>query len=104
VFYVDKGGPVRRHSFRNVSDRACLRAGLEGVRPRWVRHAGASLAYAASHDLKGVAQRLGHTFVRMVDAVYVRLYEEPSRDLAEAIDELVSRASRVRHGTTTGRD
>jgi integrase len=34
------------------------------------------VAYAATHDLKAVAERLGHTSVRMVDSVYVRLYEE----------------------------
>jgi hypothetical protein len=50
-----------------------------------------------------VAERLGHTSVRMVDAVYVRLCEETSRELADAIDMLVERASRVRDGTTTGR-
>jgi len=40
----------------------------------------------------------------MVDSVYVRVYEDASRDLADAIDVLVERASRVRDGTTTGRD
>jgi integrase len=57
------------------------------------------LAYVASHDLKAVAERLGHTSVRMVDNVYVRLHEQTSRDLATAIDELVRRASRVHDGT-----
>jgi integrase len=74
---------------------------VEGVRPGWLRHTGASLAYAATHDLKGVAERLGHTSTRMVDTVYVRTYEGASRDLADAIDALVG-ASRDRDGTTTG--
>ena len=104
VFYGEKGGPVRRHSFRKVWERACRASGIEGVRPEWLRHTGASLAYAATHDLKAVAERLGHTSVRMVDTVYVRVYEEASRELADAIDALLERASRVHDGTTTGRD
>ncbi len=104
VFYGERGGPVRRHSFRKVWDRACRQAGVEGARPGWLRHSGASVAYAASRDLKAVAERLGHTSVRMVDSVCVRLYEETSRELADAIDTLVERASRVRDGTTTGRE
>ena len=104
VFHGERGGPVRRHSFRKVWDRACQRVGIQGARPGWLRHSGASLAYAASHDLKAVAERLGHTSVRMVDGVYVRLYEETSRELADAIDVLVERASRARDGTTTGQE
>jgi integrase len=52
VFYGERGGPVRRHVFRPVWDRACRAAGLESIRPEWLRHTGASLAYAASKDMK----------------------------------------------------
>jgi hypothetical protein len=38
--------------------------------------------------------RVGHTSTRMVDGVYVRLYEDASRAVADAIDELL-RASAV---------
>jgi integrase len=61
-----------RHSqgqFRPVWDRACRAAGLESIRPEWLRHTGASLAYAASKDMKAVASRLGHTSTRMMDTV-----------------------------------
>lgn len=89
VFYGERGGPVRRHVFRPVWDRACRAAGLEGVRPEWLRHTGASLAYAASKDMKAVASRLGHTSTRMMDTVYVEVYSEVSRQVADAIDVLV---------------
>jgi integrase len=65
------------------------------VRPGWLRHSGASLAYAASRDLKLVSKRLGHTSTRMVDSTYVSLYEDASRAVADAIDELL-RASAAR--------
>lgn len=89
VFTGQRGGPVRRHAFRKVWDRACAQAGIEGVRPEWLRHTGASLAYAASKDMKAVSQRLGHTSTRMVDTVYLSLYDEVGRQVADAIDELI---------------
>jgi hypothetical protein len=53
------------------------------------------LPYAASHDLKLVSKRLGHTSTRMVDSVYLKLYEDAGRKVADAIDELL-RASAAR--------
>lgn len=94
VFYGERKGPVRRHVFRPVWDRACQAAGLEDVRPEWLRHTGASLAYAASKDMKAVASRLGHTSTRMMDTVYVELYSEVSRQVADAIDVLVRESTR----------
>jgi len=89
VFYGERGGPVRRHVFRPVWDRACNAAGLEGIRPEWLRHTGASLAYAATRDMKAVAERLGHTSTRMMDTVYVEVYADASAKVADAIDKLV---------------
>jgi Phage integrase family len=74
VFYGERCGPVGRHVFLPVWDRACKSAGLEGIRPEWLRHTGASLAYAATRDMKAVAERLGHTSTRMMDTVYVEVY------------------------------
>ena len=42
----------------------------------WLRHSGASLAYAASKDILAVARRLGHTSTRMVDGDYVELLRD----------------------------
>jgi hypothetical protein len=50
--------------------------------------------------MKAVAARLGHTSARMVDQVYVGLYEEAAREMAEAIDAL----ARERPGRGRGRD
>jgi integrase len=93
VFYGEHRGLVRRHVFRSVWERACGAVGIEGVRPEWLRHTGASLAYAATWDMKAVAQRLGHTSTRMMDTVYVELYADASANVAEAIDELVKRST-----------
>jgi integrase len=93
VFYGNRRGPVRRHVFRPIWDRACRAVGLESIRPEWLRHTGASLAYAASRDMKAVASRLGHTSTRMMDTVYVDVYSDVSRQVADAIDVLVQESS-----------
>jgi integrase len=90
VFHDENGGPVRRHLFRREWYRACKAAKVPAIRLEWLRHTGASLAYAASRDMKAVAARLGHTSTRMMDSVYVELYEETGRGLAAAIDVLVA--------------
>ena len=89
VFYADRGEPVRRHVFRPIWRDACRSAGVDPVRLEWLRHTGASIAYAATRDMKAVAARLGHTSTRMMDTVYVRVYPETSRRVADAIDALV---------------
>jgi integrase len=94
VFYGERRGPVRRHVFRPIWDRACRAAGLESIRLEWLRHTGASLAYAASKDMKAVASRLGHTSTRMIDTIYVEVYSEVSKQLADAIDDLVRESTR----------
>jgi integrase len=95
MFTGERGGPIRRHAFRKVWNRACTTAGVGAVRVEWLRHSGASLSYAATKDLKATAARLGHTSTRMLDTVYLKLYDEVGRQVADAIDELV-RASLVR--------
>jgi integrase len=87
VFYGGTNDPVRRKTFRPVWLRALTAAGIpDHVRVGWLRHSGASLAYDATKDILATAQRLGHTSTRMVDSVYVELYAEVSRQVADAID------------------
>jgi integrase len=94
VFYGGTNDPVRRKTFRPVWVRALKAAGIpDHVRPGWLRHSGASLAYDATKDILATAQRLGHTSTRMVDSTYVELYAEVSRQVADAIDEAADRAA-----------
>lgn len=88
IFSGERGGPIRRHVFHAAWAKACDAAGLKGVRVEWLRHTGASLAYLATLDLKAVSHRLGHTSVRMADQVYVNLYDETGRSMAQAISDL----------------
>jgi integrase len=91
---------VRRHVFGADWRQACAAAGLPGVRVEWLRHTGASLAYAATRDLKAVSERLGHSSTRMLDTLYLEVYPDAAKAVANAIDELV-RASR---GLSVGSD
>ena len=93
VFYGETGKPIRRKTFRPVWLQALKAVEIaEHVRVGWLRHSGASLAYDATKDILATAQRLGHTSTRMVDSVYVELYTEVSRQVADAIDERAGRA------------
>ena len=96
IFFGETGGPVRRKTFRRVWIRALKAAGIsDHVRVGWLRHSGASLAYDATKDILATAQRLGHTSTRMVDSVYVELYAEVSRQVADAIDDAAGRDEAV---------
>jgi integrase len=91
IFHGANGNPVRRKVFRAAWLKALKDAKIDKhIRPGWLRHSGASLAYAASRDLKLVSKRLGHTSTRMVDSTYVSLYEDASRAVVDAIDELMA--------------
>lgn len=96
VFTGERGGPVRRHSFRNAWRRALEAAGIDYVQPGRMRHSGASIGYAATHDLKATSRRLGHTNTRMVDDIYVKLYSEAERSFADAIDSYVKTSRKAR--------
>jgi integrase len=89
LLFHSEGSPIRRHLFRKQWRRACEAVNVPAIRLEWLRHTAASLAYAASRDLKLVSKRLGHTSTRMVDTIYLSLYQETGRELAEAIDVLV---------------
>jgi integrase len=100
----DTNVPIYRKTFRPVWTKALSDAGIdEHVRPGWLRHSGASLAYDATKDILATAQRLGHTSSRMVDSVYVEVYSEVSRQIADAIDEAAARAGTL-YETGPGRD
>jgi integrase len=112
VFYGETSHPIRRKTFRPAWVRALNAAGItDHVRPGWLRHSGASLAYDATKDILATAQRLGHSSTRMVDSTYVTIYAEVSRQVADAIDEAASRSevasaagpARDQRGTTASR-
>jgi integrase len=80
LIFHRNGQPIARKYFGRVWSRALRAAGLDKrVRVGWLRHSGASLAYAATHDLKATAERLGHTSTRMVDTVYLKFYQDADR-------------------------
>ena len=92
VFRAAKGGAVRRHNFRKrVWLPAVARAGLDGFTARHLRHTGASLVLEAGGTLKDVSERLGHTTTRMADELYVELYQERGRAIADRMNEMITK-------------
>jgi integrase len=102
LIFHRNGQPISRKYFGRVWSRALRDAGIDRqVRVGWLRHSGASLAHAATHDLKATAERLGHTSTRMVDTVYLKLYNDVDRSVADAVGDFVPCVSRARDGPLT---
>jgi integrase len=91
LLFHEDGHPLRRKVVSRAWRAACEAARVPVIRLEWLRHTGASLAYAATGDLKAVSRRLRHRDTRMVDRVYVQAYDEAGRETADAIDELATR-------------
>ncbi len=91
LLFHEDGHPLRRQAVGRAWRSACETAKVPAIRLEWLRHTGASLAYAATGDLKAVARRLRHRDTRMVDRIYVQAYEEAGRATADAIDDLAER-------------
>ncbi|MFD5506985.1 tyrosine-type recombinase/integrase [Streptomyces sp. NPDC127051] len=79
LFTAPEGGPLRYNNFRNrVFNPAVKEAGLAGmgVTPHKLRHTAASLAIAASADVKVVQLMLGHKDAAMTLNVYGHLFPD----------------------------
>jgi integrase len=74
---------------RNVNrswTAVCERAGVQGIRLHDLRHAAASLAFAAGADLKEVQAMLQHTRQGTTADIYVHVYESVRQGTAARMD------------------
>lgn len=89
LFTAPEGGALRLRNWRrNVFDRACLRAGLDGVSPHDLRHTAASLAISAGANVKAVQSMLGHASAAMTLDVYAGLFADDLDAVADGLDAL----------------
>jgi len=87
LFTAPKGGPLRVSAFRRrVWAPAVKRTGLEWFTPHALRHSQAALLIEAGEQPLLVAQRLGHTSIRVVMDVYGHLYEGADEAAAARLD------------------
>jgi integrase len=90
VFTAPHGGAVRLGNWRrDVFDRACRLAGVEGVSPHDLRHTAASLAIAAGASVKAVQRMLGHASAAMTLDVYAALWDDELDGVSDRLDALV---------------
>lgn len=80
-----KGQPVK--SVRTAFEKACQRAGLEGVSPYVLRHTGATLMASMGVPLRQIAGFLGHSHQKTTE-IYAKHHPDYLQDASEALDRL----------------
>jgi integrase len=96
VFTTPQGDVLRASNFRrDVFTPAARQVGLDGLVPHTLRHTAASLAIAASADVKVVQQMLGHKSATMTLDLYGHLFDDRLDEVAGALDA-AARATRQR--------
>lgn len=86
IFTGPKGAPLRARVFAKAWKAALAEAGIdENVRVGWLRHSCATVMLRANVSPKLVAEQLGHTSTRMVDAVYVKVTDDAMRDAMDVV-------------------
>jgi integrase len=68
--------------------------GIPELHPHELRHTAASLAIASGADVKVVQQMLGHSSAAMTMDVYGHLFSDRLDEVADALDNAPSEASR----------
>lgn len=82
--------PFTRSKLRIAMDKACAASGVKHIRLHDLRHSHVSMLIDMGAQPMVIAERIGDT-VEMVNDIYGHLYPNKHRDLALAIDELVSK-------------
>lgn len=92
VFTAAQGGPMFRATFhRHVWSPAIKAAGLDGLRVHDLRHSFVSIMVAAHANPKAVSTWAGHSSVSFTLDRYGHLYDDHADDVADQIDELLSK-------------
>jgi integrase len=90
VFTTANGGHPRRSNLRSRHFQLlCQTAGIEGVTIHGLRHSMTTFALAEGFSPKVVAERLGHSTVRLTQDRYQHLLPGLQRRAATAIDSLL---------------
>jgi Phage integrase family len=91
---VRGGGSLRAPIFRSGFHLAAKAIGIPERHPHELRHIAASLAIASGADVKVVQQMLGHSSAAMTMDVCGRLFSDRLDEVADALDNARSEASR----------
>lgn len=94
VFTLEDGRPPHPDLVTTTFERLAFTAHLPPVRLHDLRHGWATYALAAGVDVKIVQDRLGHSSSKVTRDLYTTVLEEVSREAAETVSELITRARR----------
>lgn len=86
VFTTGVGTALEPRNVNRSWTAVCKRAGVEGVRLHDLRHAAASLAFAAGASVREVQSMLRHTRQSTTSDLYIEVYKEVREHTAERMD------------------
>lgn len=90
IFTTSVGTPLEPRNVNRAWTAVCERAGAK-IRLHDLRHAAASLAFAAGADLKEVQAMLRHTRMATTSDIYVEVLESVRRGTTERMDGVLRR-------------
>lgn len=89
VFATGVGTAYEPRNINRAWTAVCKRAGVKGVRLHDLRHAAASMAFAAGASIKEVQSMLRHTRQATTADLYVHVYEEVRQGTASRMDSVL---------------
>lgn len=89
IFTTSVGTALEPRNVNRAWTSVCTRAEVEGIRLHDLRHAAASMAFAAGADLKEVQAMLRHSRLSTTADIYVNVFESVRRGTADRMDEVL---------------
>jgi Phage integrase family len=100
--FTREDGKLLHPSFVTVRfQRLAFDAGLPPIREHDLRHGAASLARKGGVDMKGIQAMLRHSSQAITADTYTSIFDEESREVAEAVASVVPRKVAVREASET---
>jgi integrase len=91
IFTTSVGTAIEPRNVNRAWEALRTRAGVPGIRPHDLRHAAASLAFAAGASVKEVQAMLRHTRESTTSDLYVHVFESVRRGTADRMDTVLRR-------------
>jgi integrase len=96
IFTTSIGTAIEPRNVNRAWEALRQRAGVHGIRPHDLRHAAASLAFAAGASVKEVQAMLRHSRESTTSNIYVHVLESVRRGTADRMDGVLRRVATPR--------